>query len=192
MKQTRYLLWLPHGSRAVQIRQVVHAGHGHSSWIMVPIPRVRWRGEQGLLVGQRSCLQMRAGQAVQFRALVAGRPWKQTSRGGKVRCVLVAAGCVVALRLASLHQGVKVKLVGVPLSMYFGHYVLVIIISVNWNNICFQLSTYTFWLNTFLYFCSALLNEIFLWSLNKTQKQSVSSSKTFRTASKMFISIFIR
>ena len=71
---------------------------------------------------------MRAGQPIQLRALVASWAGKQACSCTEFSGVLVPASGVMPLGLAGLHQGVEVKLVGIPLSMNLGHNVLIIVI----------------------------------------------------------------
>ena len=72
---------------------------------------------------------MCAGQPIELGTLISRRAGKEASRGAKFGGVFVTASSVVTLGLARLHQGVKVEFVGVPLAVYFGHDVLVIVVA---------------------------------------------------------------
>ena len=71
---------------------------------------------------------MGPGQPIELGALVARGAGKKAGGCTEFRGIFVAASCVVSLRLAGLHQSMKVKLVGVSLAMNFGHNILVIVI----------------------------------------------------------------
>ena len=77
---------------------------------------------------------MRAGQPIQLGALVAGRAGKQAGGSTEFSGVLIPASGVMPLGLTGLHEGVEVKLVGIPFSVDLGHYILVIIISAKEEN----------------------------------------------------------